>query len=132
MPWRGFRLRFWRRKLRKLCLVANCVEKIENLDTNVNLEHLEPLGALLKGLELVRLYQNLLKKIDNISHLHQLTVLDLSFNKIRSMEPLASCHFPQLKQLYLSSNKITDVEGPSVAHLNALKCCELLGGECCR
>ena len=74
-----------------------------------------------------RLYQNLLKKIDNISHLQQLNVLDLSFNKIRSMEPLAACDFPQLKQLYLSSNKITDVEGPSV-YFDALKSCrELLG-----
>lgn len=85
-------------KLRKLCLVANCVEKIENLETNVNLEHLE-------------LYQNLLKKIENISHLHNLMVLDLSFNKIRSMETLAACSFPRLDRLYLSSNKITDIEG---------------------
>ena len=59
----------------------------------------------------VRLYQNLLKRIDNISHLQKLTVLDLSFNKIRSMEPLGACKFDQLERLYLSSNKITDVEG---------------------
>merc|ERR1719401_2719147 len=64
-------------KLKKLCLIANCVEKIENLDSNVNLEHLE-------------LYQNLVKKIDNISHLTKLKVLDLSFNKIRSASTLSS------------------------------------------
>ena len=29
-------------------LVANCVEKIENLESNVNLEHLEPLAKLLQ------------------------------------------------------------------------------------
>ena len=85
-------------KLRKLCLVANCVEKIENLESNVNLEHLE-------------LYQNLLKKIENISHLQNLTVLDFSFNKIRLMDSLSACNFPRLERLYLSSNKITDVEG---------------------
>jgi len=97
-------------KLRKLCLVANCVEKIENLDSNANLEHLE-------------LYQNQLKKIENISHLRSLTVLDLSFNKIRSMEPLKGCPFARLEQLYLSSNKITDVEG--IFHLTSLKLLEL-------
>ncbi|CAJ1351509.1 unnamed protein product [Effrenium voratum] len=96
-------------KLKKLCLVANCVEKIENLETNVNLEHLE-------------LYQNLLKRIDNISHLQKLTVLDLSFNKIRSMEPLGACKFDQLERLYLSSNKITDVEGIfQFSHLKMLE-----------
>lgn len=97
-------------KLRKLCLVANCVEKIENLDSNVNLEHLE-------------LYQNLVKKIENIAHLRNLTVLDLSFNKIRLMDSLATCNFLQLERLYLSSNKITDVEG--IFHLTNLKMLEL-------
>eukprot|EP00931_Biecheleriopsis_adriatica_P104967 TRINITY_DN79572_c0_g1_i1.p1 TRINITY_DN79572_c0_g1~~TRINITY_DN79572_c0_g1_i1.p1 ORF type:complete len:377 (+),score=97.54 TRINITY_DN79572_c0_g1_i1:40-1170(+) len=97
-------------KLKKLCLIANCVEKIENLDTNVNLEHLE-------------LYQNLLKKVENISHLTNLTVLDVSFNKIRSSATLASCPFEHLQRLYMSSNKITDVEG--IFHLTNLKMLEL-------
>merc|ERR1719506_619871 len=64
-------------RLKSLMLIANCIEKIENLDTNVNLEHLE-------------LYQNLLKKVENISHLTKLTNLDLSFNKIRSTASLGS------------------------------------------
>ncbi|CAE7805765.1 Ppp1r7 [Symbiodinium microadriaticum] len=98
------------KKLRKLCLVANCVEKIENLETNTNLEHLE-------------LYQNMVKKIENISHLRNLTVLDLSFNKIRSTEPLAACPFEYLENLYLSSNKIVDVEG--IFHFTQLKMLEL-------
>ena len=59
----------------------------------------------------LRLYQNLLKKIENISHLQNLTVLDFSFNKIRLMDSLSACNFPRLERLYLSSNKITDVEG---------------------
>lgn len=96
-------------RLKKLCLIANCVEKIENLETTVNLEHLE-------------LYQNLVKKIENISHLTSLTVLDLSFNRIRSPAPLSSCPFNRLEKLYLSSNKIMDIEG--VFHLTALKMLE--------
>lgn len=97
-------------RLKSLCLIANCIEKIENLDTNVNLEHLE-------------LYQNLLKKIDNISHLTKLTTLDLSFNKIRSTAYLGSCPFENLGKLYLSSNKIEDMQG--VFHFTKLKMLEL-------
>lgn len=96
--------------LKKLCLIANCIEKIENLETNVNLEHLE-------------LYQNMVKKIENIAHLTKLTNLDLSFNKIRSPEPLGSCPFEQLERLYLSSNKIDDVKG--IFHFHNLKMLEL-------
>jgi protein phosphatase 1 regulatory subunit 7 len=97
-------------RLKKLILIANCIEVIENLDSNVNLEHLE-------------LYQNLVKKIQNIQHLTKLTNLDLSFNKIRTAEPLGSCCFDQLERLYLSSNKITDVEG--VFHFPQLTMLEL-------
>jgi len=97
-------------KLKKLALIANCVEKIENLETTVNLEHLE-------------LYQNLLKKVDNISHLTKLTTLDLSFNKIRHTDSLASCPFEHLERLYLSSNKIDVMEG--VFHFKSLKMLEL-------
>merc|ERR1719230_524326 len=97
-------------KLKSLMLIANCIEKIENLETNVNLEHLE-------------LYQNLLKKIENISHLTKLTTLDCSFNKIRSMANLGSCPFPDLERLYLSSNKIEEIQG--VFHFTSLKLLEL-------
>jgi protein phosphatase 1 regulatory subunit 7 len=96
--------------LKSLILIANCIEKIENLETNVNLEHLE-------------LYQNLLKKIDKISHLTKLTTLDLSFNKIRMTTYLGSCPFPDLQRLYLSSNKIEDMVG--FFHFTSLKMLEL-------
>eukprot|EP00927_Polykrikos_kofoidii_P072015 TRINITY_DN68190_c0_g1_i1.p1 TRINITY_DN68190_c0_g1~~TRINITY_DN68190_c0_g1_i1.p1 ORF type:complete len:529 (-),score=117.49 TRINITY_DN68190_c0_g1_i1:63-1649(-) len=96
--------------LRKLMLIANCIEKIENLDSLVNLDHLE-------------LYQNLLKRIDNIKHLTNLTVLDFSFNKIRSIKPLADCPFEKLEHLYLSSNKIDVIEG--VFHFGNLTMLEL-------
>lgn len=97
-------------RLKKLVLIASCIEKIENLDTNVNLEHLE-------------LYQNLLKKVENIGHLTKLTNLDLSFNKIRTTESLGTFQFEKLERLYLSSNKITDVEG--VFHFSNLTMLEL-------
>jgi len=76
----------------------------------VNLEHLE-------------LYQNLVKRIENISHLSKLTTLDLSFNKIRNLQPLASCVFDQLDQLYLSNNKLDVIEG--VFHFSKLTMLEL-------
>jgi len=85
-------------------------EKIENLEANTELEHLE-------------LYQNLLKKIENISHLKSLTVLDLSFNRIRSASSLNTCNFEKLDKLYLSSNKIEEVEG--VFHFPKLTMLEL-------
>jgi len=97
-------------KLKSLCLIANCIEKIENLESNVNLEHLE-------------LYQNLVKKIDNIKHLTKLTTLDLSFNKIRTTTYLGSCPFSDLSMLYLSSNKIEEMQG--LFHLTNLKMLEL-------
>jgi len=95
-------------KLKRLMLIANCVEKIENLDSNVNLEHLE-------------LYQNLLKKIENISHLQNLTTIDFSFNRIRQINNV-DC-FAKLERLYLSSNKIEEIKG--VFSLRELKMLEL-------
>lgn len=96
--------------LKRLILIANCIEKIENLEANTNLEHLE-------------LYQNLVKRIENISHLKGLTVLDLSFNRIRSIATLNSCAFERLDKLYLSSNKIEEFEG--VFHFPNLSMLEL-------
>jgi protein phosphatase 1 regulatory subunit 7 len=96
--------------LKTLCLIANCIEKIENLEANTGLEHLE-------------LYQNLIKKIDNIRHLTNLTVLDFSFNRIRSTEYLGTCFFEKLEKLYLSSNKIEEAKG--LCHFVNLKMLEL-------
>lgn len=95
--------------LKTLILVASCIEKIEGLDSNVNLEHLE-------------LYQNLLKKVENIGHLTKLTNLDLSFNKIRSCESLGACQFENLEKLFLSSNKIDTIQG--VFHFQSIKMLE--------
>eukprot|EP00928_Gymnodinium_smaydae_P013387 TRINITY_DN14885_c0_g2_i1.p1 TRINITY_DN14885_c0_g2~~TRINITY_DN14885_c0_g2_i1.p1 ORF type:complete len:402 (-),score=87.69 TRINITY_DN14885_c0_g2_i1:123-1328(-) len=96
--------------LKRLILIANCIEKVEGLEELVNLEHLE-------------LYQNLVKRIENISHLKSLRILDFSFNKIRSIAPLGNCPFANLDQLYLSSNKIEDVE--AIFHFKKLRLLEL-------
>jgi len=69
------------------------------------------------------LYQNLVKKIENIQHLQKLSVLDLSFNKIRLTDPLGACQFDALEKLYLSSNKIVDVQ--NLFHFRELKMLEL-------
>lgn len=95
------------KKLRKLELIANCIEKIENLDENLALEHLE-------------IYQSLIKKIDNIEHLVNLRVLDLSFNRIRKINCLLT--LTNLEKLYLSANKIVDVQGlDSLVNLKLLE-----------
>lgn len=96
--------------LKTLVLIANCIEKVENLEANTGLEHLE-------------LYQNLVKKIDNIRHLTNLTVLDFSFNRIRSTDYLGTCTFEKLEKLYLSSNKIEEPKG--LCHFRTLKMLEL-------
>jgi len=96
--------------LKTLCLIANCIEKVENLEANTGLEHLE-------------LYQNLVKKMDNIRHLTNLTVLDFSFNRIRNTEYLGTCVFERLEKLYLSSNKIEEAKG--LCHFRNLQMLEL-------
>jgi protein phosphatase 1 regulatory subunit 7 len=95
--------------LKRLILIANCIEKIENLEANTELVHLE-------------LYQNLVKRIENISHLTKLEILDFSFNKIRDTFPLEKCPFSKLQELYLCSNKIEDIEG--IWHMTELVMCE--------
>lgn len=82
--------------LKKLAIVASCVNTIQGLDENRELVHLE-------------IYQGMLRKIENISHLHNLEILDLSFNQIRRIEGLES--LTNLRKLYLSSNKISKIEG---------------------
>eukprot|EP00388_Colpodella_angusta_P022259 GDKJ01056863.1.p1 GENE.GDKJ01056863.1~~GDKJ01056863.1.p1 ORF type:complete len:457 (-),score=122.47 GDKJ01056863.1:61-1431(-) len=96
------------KKLKSLRLIANLVDKLENLEPVPDLEHLE-------------VYQSCLTKIENISFLTKLTVLDLSFNEIRrieNLEPLVN-----LEKLYLSANKITKIEG--LDNLKKLRMLEL-------
>lgn len=96
------------KNLRKLSLVASCVEEIANLDMNSQLEQLE-------------IYQGLVKEIQNVSHLTNLKILDLSFNDIRVIQNLESLH--NLEKLYLSNNKISEIQG--LETLTNLKVLEL-------
>lgn len=96
------------RNLKRLSIVASCVDEIKNLDNNTHLEELE-------------VYQGLLKEIKNISHLTSLRVVDLSFNDIKKIEGIDTlCN---LEKLYLSNNKISVVEG--LGTLRKLKVLEL-------
>ena len=71
-------------------------------------------------LEKLELYDNHIEVIQNISHLHNLKVLDLSFNAIREMVPLAHC-CPLLEQLYVAQNKLRCIEGlEGLVHLKTL------------
>ncbi|CDJ65858.1 hypothetical protein, conserved [Eimeria necatrix] len=97
------------KRLRRLELVANEVTVIEGLEEQ---------GPTLE--ELV-LYQNHIKCIDNIRHLTNLRILDLSFNGIRRIQNLET--LVNLRELFLSNNKITKIEGLST--LTELRMLEL-------
>jgi protein phosphatase 1 regulatory subunit 7 len=94
--------------LKKLSIIASCVDKIEGIGENKMLEHFE-------------IYQGLLQRIENISHLTNLRVLDLSFNKIKKIEGLET--LVNLEKLYLSNNRITVIEG--IESLKNLRLLEL-------
>ena len=96
------------RKLKKLSIIASCVDEIKGLDANTQLEELE-------------LYQGLIREIRNISHLTALRVLDLSFNNIKRIENIESLVY--LEKLYLSNNKISVIEG--LENLRNLRVLEL-------
>lgn len=97
------------KNLKKLALIANEVTVIEGLEEQ---------GPSLEQLEL---YQNHIRRIDNIQHLTNLRVLDLSFNNIRRIEHLET--LVNLRELFLSSNKISKIEGLST--LKELRTLEL-------
>eukprot|EP00920_Eleutheroschizon_duboscqi_P042971 GHVT01102331.1.p1 GENE.GHVT01102331.1~~GHVT01102331.1.p1 ORF type:complete len:256 (-),score=18.06 GHVT01102331.1:578-1345(-) len=59
--------------------------------------------------------------MENVAHLINLRVLDLSFNKIRKIENIST--LVNLEKLYLSSNKITKIE--NLETLTKLKLLEL-------
>lgn len=53
------------------------------------------------------MYDNRIRVIENISHLTNLTYLDLSFNRIKVVQGLET--LVNLKKLYLVSNRIKKV-----------------------
>mmetsp|Transcript_18631 Transcript_18631/g.46511 ORF Transcript_18631/g.46511 Transcript_18631/m.46511 type:complete len:527 (-) Transcript_18631:371-1951(-) len=102
--------------LQVLKLIANNIERIEGLETCVNLVHLE-------------LYQNAIKKIENLEFCGKLEHLDLSFNRIRVLGDLEDHHKPpfakSLKRLYLPSNKLEDVPDGGLSCFTELEVLEL-------
>lgn len=96
------------KNIKSIRLIANLVDKLDNLEPAVDCEHLE-------------VYQACLTKIENISHMNKLIVLDLSFNEIRKIENLDS--LVNLEKLYLSANKISKIEG--LDNLKKLRMLEL-------
>ncbi|CAI5498939.1 unnamed protein product [Closterium sp. Naga37s-1] len=56
------------------------------------------------------LRDNLLKKVPLVSPLTALSLLDLSYNHIHGMAPLASSALPALRELYLANNRIGHIE----------------------
>lgn len=66
------------------------------------------LNPVLKELEL---RDNQFKEVPDLACFTNLRHLELSYNEIRSLAPLASLIAPQLNELYAASNKITAIEG---------------------
>ncbi|GAA6064306.1 hypothetical protein JCM10212_002738 [Sporobolomyces blumeae] len=71
----------------------------------------------LRNLEELDLYDNSLKSVKGLEGLDSLTSLDLSFNLLRSVEPLNDASpespyaYPNLTHLYLIQNKLSKIEG---------------------
>lgn len=81
----------------------------------------------LEGLKsLVRLYlvSNKFKKIQNLSHLTTLEVLDVGDNKIKSFDGIVEVL--QIKELYIASNKIQALD----INLIDLQNLRILGAQC--
>lgn len=64
----------------------------------------------LTTLEKLELYDNHIEAITSIQRLNSLRVLDLSFNAIREIVPLAQ-YCPLLEEVYLAQNKLRKIEG---------------------
>jgi protein phosphatase 1 regulatory subunit 7 len=71
-------------------------------------------------LEKLELYDNHIESLTHIDRLQKLRILDLSFNAIREMVPLAE-HCPLLEELYIAQNKLRKIEGlDGLVHLKTL------------
>ncbi|CAI5535639.1 unnamed protein product, partial [Closterium sp. Naga37s-1] len=81
----------------------------KNLITDAAAAGLKDLTRLTSLKELV-LRDNLLKKVPLVSPLTALSLLDLSYNHIHAMAPLAASTLPALRELYLANNRIGHIE----------------------
>ncbi|XP_074280131.1 uncharacterized protein LOC141605320 [Silene latifolia] len=67
-------------------------------------------GSLPRGLHVLDLSKNRINSIDGLRELTRLRIVDLSYNKISRLgHGLSNCSL--LKELYLAGNKISEVEG---------------------
>eukprot|EP00518_Triparma_eleuthera_P022598 CAMPEP_0197565836 /NCGR_PEP_ID=MMETSP1320-20131121/32842_1 /TAXON_ID=91990 /ORGANISM="Bolidomonas sp., Strain RCC2347" /LENGTH=428 /DNA_ID=CAMNT_0043127857 /DNA_START=74 /DNA_END=1356 /DNA_ORIENTATION=+ len=84
-------------KLRVVCLRSHLIEAMEGL------------GCFSETLEQLELYDNQISALEQLDKMPKLTSLDMSFNVIRSMAPVAHC--VHLTELYIANNKLTKIEG---------------------
>jgi protein phosphatase 1 regulatory subunit 7 len=71
------------------------------------------------GLHKLELYDNYIKALVGLENLSNLKILDMSFNAVRDMSPVAAC--PLLEELYLAQNKLRKIQGiRELKHLRIL------------
>ncbi|KAI1448575.1 protein phosphatases PP1 regulatory subunit sds22 [Annulohypoxylon stygium] len=87
------------KKATRLCLRQNLIQHIEGLSE---------LGPTLEDLDL---YDNLISHIRGLDNLTKLSILDLSFNKIKHIKHIE--HLTELTDLFFVSNKISTIDGLS-------------------
>ena len=59
-----------------------------------------------EGIVEVVLYDNLIKRLPNLSKCKSLQKLDVSYNQLRSMLPVSHIHSDNIRVLYLACNKV--------------------------
>jgi protein phosphatase 1 regulatory subunit 7 len=91
-------------------LRKNLIKKIEGIEHCTEMEELE-------------LYDNRLVKLENLTPLTNLVILDLAFNSIKEVTPGSLDTLVNLKKLYLSANKIKKIQG--LDNLRALECLDM-------
>lgn len=99
--------------LTSLCVRQNLLSEaseVEALASAAELRHLE-------------LRDNQFTAVPSLEAFTSLTYLELSYNDIRHMAPLASLRAPHLEELYVANNKVTAIE--SVSQLTSLQVLEL-------
>lgn len=82
--------------LKELVLRSNLLGSMEGVETLTLLEKLE-------------LYDNHIPKLLGLENMSKLLILDMSFNNIRDLSPVAA--LPQLEKLYVAQNKLRRMTG---------------------
>ena len=85
--------------LRVLCLRSNLLRSMAGV------------GAVAATLEELELYDNQLRELEELEGAARLTLLDVSYNKLRSLRGLLGGATPSLQVLYAASNRLTEPLG---------------------